>query len=83
MAGCCTELVVVQIHYIDCRSVFLTEDGQAVIEDLMPDGLHPNGPGVATAGVLALFSNTSKMLADGGSMYCLHQHSCCASLVTF
>jgi lysophospholipase L1-like esterase len=34
-----------RVHYLDCGAVFLSEGGSAIVEERMPDALHPSGPG--------------------------------------
>ena len=35
------------VSYVDCGNPFVSSDGGKVIEDLMPDALHPNDKGMA------------------------------------
>jgi lysophospholipase L1-like esterase len=38
------------VDYVDCGAAFLTDDGEAIREELMPDGLHPAGEGQRAMG---------------------------------
>ena len=35
--------IALQVHYVDCGEPYVKEG--KVVTDLMPDFLHPNGPG--------------------------------------